>query len=101
MTPVVFIAEGGFYASEFHAECPYPCVCEGLTVSCANKDLTDVPVNIPPETQRLDLQENRIAVIRKSDFMNLKNLKILQLMENHIHTVEPDAFNDLIELERM
>uniref|UniRef100_A0A915PYJ7 Uncharacterized protein n=1 Tax=Setaria digitata TaxID=48799 RepID=A0A915PYJ7_9BILA len=48
-----------------------------------------------------DLQENKISEIRKNDLSALRHLKILQLMDNHIHTIESDAFDNLIELERL
>ncbi|EPB67405.1 hypothetical protein ANCCEY_13503 [Ancylostoma ceylanicum] len=48
-----------------------------------------------------DLQENRISVIRRNDLRHLKQLKILQLMDNHVHSIEEGAFSELEALERL
>ncbi|KAM3955803.1 LOW QUALITY PROTEIN: slit guidance ligand, partial [Aphomia sociella] len=48
-----------------------------------------------------DLQGNNITIIFQSDFQNLKELKLLQLSENLIHTIERDAFLELNGLERL
>ncbi|KAL0853154.1 hypothetical protein ABMA27_012914 [Loxostege sticticalis] len=48
-----------------------------------------------------DLQGNNITIVFQSDFQNMKDLKILQLSENQIHTIERDAFLELNGLERL
>jgi slit protein 2 len=82
--------------------CPKECVCSSLNlVICTGQSLTNVPTGLPRETVRLDLQENRIATIRRDDFKNLPNLRILQLMDNELTTIEAGAFDNLTNLERM
>uniref|UniRef100_A0A6E8V2R4 Uncharacterized protein n=1 Tax=Anopheles coluzzii TaxID=1518534 RepID=A0A6E8V2R4_ANOCL len=51
--------------------------------------------------KEFDLQGNNISVIYESDFQGLAKLRILQLTDNHIYTIEKDALHDLISLERL
>ncbi|XP_037915556.1 protein slit isoform X1 [Hermetia illucens] len=97
---------GGGYLSEsagtaITTRCPRICTCNGQTVDCSHRGLTQVPKRIPAETERLDLQGNNITVIFESDFQHLSKLRILQLTDNQIHTIEKDALQDLISLERL
>ncbi|CAI5455769.1 unnamed protein product [Caenorhabditis angaria] len=81
--------------------CPQQCSCSPNTVICTGKQLTKIPTDIPLDTHRLDLQENRISVIRSGDLDHLRQLKILQLMDNNIHAIEEHAFDRLESLERL
>uniref|UniRef100_A0AC35FJ18 LRRNT domain-containing protein n=1 Tax=Panagrolaimus sp. PS1159 TaxID=55785 RepID=A0AC35FJ18_9BILA len=81
--------------------CPNRCACALLTVVCTGQALTSIPLNIPPGTIRLDLQQNQISNIYKDDFKNLSSLKYLDLSNNALQTIEEDAFADLINLERI
>ncbi|XP_039440093.1 protein slit isoform X3 [Culex pipiens pallens] len=81
--------------------CPRLCSCTGQTVDCSHRGLTQVPRKIPLDTDRLDLQGNNITVIYESDFQSLSKLRILQLTDNQIYTIEKDALLDLISLERL
>ncbi|ERE79640.1 putative slit protein [Cricetulus griseus] len=48
-----------------------------------------------------ELNGNNITRIHKNDFAGLKQLRVLQLMENQIGAVERGAFDDMKELERL
>uniref|UniRef100_A0A452V8G1 Slit homolog 1 protein n=1 Tax=Ursus maritimus TaxID=29073 RepID=A0A452V8G1_URSMA len=48
-----------------------------------------------------ELNGNNITRIHKNDFVGLKQLRVLQLMENQIGVVERGAFDDMKELERL
>ncbi|KAK3799531.1 hypothetical protein RRG08_052715 [Elysia crispata] len=50
---------------------------------------------------RRDLQGNNLTVIRASDFQGFSNLRILQLLDNQIHTVESGAFRGLRSMLRL
>ncbi|XP_060809370.1 protein slit isoform X2 [Amyelois transitella] len=80
--------------------CPWACSCRGTVTDCAHRGLLHVPKKLP-DTHRLDLQGNNITIVFQSDFQNMKELKILQLSENMIHTIERDAFLELNGLERL
>ncbi|CAL4094795.1 unnamed protein product [Meganyctiphanes norvegica] len=83
------------------SSCPARCACFGTTVDCAKRGLTRLPRGVPPDTQRLDLQGNELTAVYYSDLAGLHQLRILQLHENKIHTVERGAFQDLSQLERL
>ncbi|KAF7253868.1 hypothetical protein EYD10_01109 [Varanus komodoensis] len=48
-----------------------------------------------------ELNGNNITRINKNDFAGLKQLRVLQLMENQIGLVERGVFDDMRELERL
>ncbi|TRY56487.1 hypothetical protein DNTS_026458 [Danionella cerebrum] len=81
--------------------CPSQCSCSGTAVDCHGQSLRSVPRNIPRNAERLDLNANNLTKITKADFAGLKNLRVLQLMENKISSIERGAFQDLRELERL
>ncbi|XP_061627170.1 slit homolog 2 protein isoform X8 [Phyllopteryx taeniolatus] len=81
--------------------CPAACSCTGTAVDCHGQGLRGVPRNVPRSTERLDLNANNLTKITKADFAGLRNLRVLQLMENKISTIERGAFQDLKELERL
>ncbi|XP_037941181.1 protein slit-like [Teleopsis dalmanni] len=83
------------------SRCPRVCSCNGLTVDCSHRGLTQVPRKIYSDVERLDLQGNNITVIFEHDFQRLSKLRILQLTDNQIHTIEKGAFQDLTSLERL
>ncbi|OZC09964.1 leucine rich repeat domain protein [Onchocerca flexuosa] len=57
--------------------CPHPCSCSHDTVICTGQGLLRIPSRIPPDTVRL------------------------QLMDNQIHMIESEAFDNLVALERL
>ncbi|XP_048338259.1 slit homolog 2 protein-like, partial [Sphaerodactylus townsendi] len=81
--------------------CPAPCSCAGTAVDCHGLALRAVPRSVPRNAERLDLNGNNITRITKTDFAGLRHLRVLQLMENKISTIERGAFQDLKELERL
>ncbi|XP_043941250.1 toll-like receptor 2 [Protopterus annectens] len=52
-----------------------------------------------PNTEELDLSNNKIQGICKDDFRGLKNLKKLELQFNQIEMIDDGAFQDLIQLK--
>ncbi|XP_077575592.1 slit homolog 1b [Stigmatopora nigra] len=81
--------------------CPAPCSCLGNTVDCHGLGIHAVPRNIPKGAERLDLNGNNLTVITKLDFLGLKHLRVLHLMENQIREVERGALDELNNLERL
>ncbi|KAL9920165.1 slit guidance ligand isoform 1-T1 [Glossina fuscipes fuscipes] len=92
---------GGSIGAISESRCPRVCSCNGLTVDCSHRGLTQVPRKISADVERLDLQGNNITVIFESDFQRLTKLRILQLTDNQIHTIEKGTFQDLISLEQL
>ncbi|XP_078267957.1 slit homolog 3 protein-like isoform X1 [Rhinoraja longicauda] len=81
--------------------CPSRCMCSGPNVDCHHLGLKAVPRGIPRNTERLDLDKNNITRVSKTDFVGLKNLRVLHLEENQISIIERGSFQDLKQLERL
>ncbi|CAD6190609.1 unnamed protein product [Caenorhabditis auriculariae] len=83
--------------------CPQLCACSSNTVICTGKGLVRIPKRHSCGHSQIVkiFKKNRIVVIRKGDLDHLKQLKILQLMDNHIHSIEDHAFDALESLERL
>ncbi|XP_003428651.1 leucine-rich repeat and transmembrane domain-containing protein 1 [Ornithorhynchus anatinus] len=86
-----------------HGVCGFPemCFCHpsSKTVDCSNQGLTEVPSNLPAQTQILYLRDNRIWIINESSFNETAWLKILDLSNNSLSTLSPGAFHGLHYLQ--
>uniref|UniRef100_UPI003AAF9A1E uncharacterized protein n=1 Tax=Centroberyx gerrardi TaxID=166262 RepID=UPI003AAF9A1E len=67
-------------------------------VSCASRDLTAVPDDIPRNAASLDLSSNRLLKINRTDFRYLSKLRDVELGFNLISHIDDGAFEDLAEL---
>lgn len=66
-------------------------------------NIRDIPGNLSrllPELQRLDMSDNKVALLRSRIFAGLKNLKDVNLMNNEISAIEDNIFEGS-ETERM
>ena len=84
------------------AVCPNGCQCmekklEHLTI-CMNTSLTEIPTNIPVNTDQLHFTGNRIKIIRRDSFSQLSSLNTLSLTHCQIEVIEPNAFSGLSNL---
>ncbi|KAK7889142.1 hypothetical protein WMY93_024702 [Mugilogobius chulae] len=79
-------------------QCPQSCRCYSLTVECGSTSLRETPKHIPPSTQTIFLQDNRIAHIRRQDLSLLRHLHYLYLQNNSISAVEPGSFEHQAQL---
>uniref|UniRef100_A0A8B9FCQ5 LRC3B protein n=1 Tax=Amazona collaria TaxID=241587 RepID=A0A8B9FCQ5_9PSIT len=76
----------------------YPSEEEGLkTFRCSNARLTEVPRDIPNDTNKLYLDSNRIPFLPRDAFRELPLLLELDLSHNAIASVESGAFRGLAE----
>ncbi|XP_010190855.1 PREDICTED: leucine-rich repeat-containing protein 3B-like [Mesitornis unicolor] len=84
-------------AAAFPKGC-YPSEEEGLkTFRCSNARLTEVPRDIPNDTNKLYLDSNRIPFLPRDAFRDLPLLLELDLSHNAIASVESGAFRGLAE----
>ncbi|CAF1204795.1 unnamed protein product [Adineta steineri] len=81
--------------------CPSVCLCHGVHIDCSNRNLQIIPSGIPKNVFKLDLQFNNLSIIRKDDLKGFRQLRILNLQDNQIHTIDTDAFKDLLSLEKL
>ncbi|KFZ51537.1 Leucine-rich repeat-containing protein 3B, partial [Antrostomus carolinensis] len=84
-------------AAAFPKGC-YPSEEEGLkTFRCSNARLTEVPRDIPNDTNKLYLDSNQIPFLPRDAFRDLPLLLELDLSHNAIANVESGAFRGLAE----
>ncbi|XP_035489587.1 leucine-rich repeat and immunoglobulin-like domain-containing nogo receptor-interacting protein 3 isoform X2 [Scophthalmus maximus] len=81
--------------------CPPRCECSAQlrSVSCQRRRLTNIPEGIPTETQLLDLSKNRLRWVQAGDLAPYPRLEEVDLSENLIATLEPNAFASLQSLK--
>lgn len=92
---VTLMLPGGSHA------CPPRCECSAQlrSVSCQRRRLTNIPEGIPTETQLLDLSKNRLRWVQAGDLAPYPRLEEVDLSENLISTLEPNAFATLQSLK--
>uniref|UniRef100_A0A3B3VHB2 Ig-like domain-containing protein n=1 Tax=Poecilia latipinna TaxID=48699 RepID=A0A3B3VHB2_9TELE len=80
--------------------CPQRCDCIAKlkTVSCFGKRLSSLPEGIPPDTKKLELSDNMISVLEPNAFSSLQNLQSLSLRGNQLKLVPMGAFSRLSNL---
>ncbi|KAF7249275.1 Toll-like receptor 13 [Varanus komodoensis] len=61
-------------------------------VLCYDRQLTHVPAYLPSKLFFLDVSQNNITSLRKSDFTEMSNLHILNVSQNKIGHIEEGAF---------
>ncbi|XP_019633884.1 PREDICTED: LOW QUALITY PROTEIN: uncharacterized protein LOC109477245 [Branchiostoma belcheri] len=64
--------------------CPSKCSCNNDLVDCGKAGLTEIPSDIPPNTQHLYLDNNLITEIPDGVFSNLARLQVLEIQYNMI-----------------
>lgn len=95
-----------YVVSEVSA-CPPFCICKWKSgkrsAECADKGLTDIPDDVDPETQVLDVSGNRLGKLTKELFQKkyLLNLQRLYLSKCQIKAIHKDTFKGLTNLVEM
>nr|ABB21108.1 variable lymphocyte receptor A [Eptatretus stoutii] len=79
------------------------CTCNDNTksVDCSSKGLTAIPSNIPTDTDRLELDYNKLSSLPNKAFHNLNKLTFLSLGTNQLQTLPPGVFDHLVELDEL
>jgi slit protein 2 len=81
--------------------CPSVCSCTDSTVDCRDRGLKYIPLNLPPSTTELRLEQNFISTIPANAFKNLRQLRRLDLSKNNIREISADAFVGLGSLNTL
>ncbi|RXM97938.1 Slit-like 2 protein [Acipenser ruthenus] len=81
--------------------CPAQCSCSGTTVDCHGQGLRNVPRNIPRNTERLQLMDNKISAIERGAFQDLKELERLRLNKNSLQVFPELLFLGAVKLYRL
>ncbi|XP_016853721.2 trophoblast glycoprotein isoform X1 [Anolis carolinensis] len=95
----------GWVLTQQPVNCPRACECSetARTVKCINKNLTEVPQNLPRYVQNLFLTGNRIRHLVSGTFLSEPHLELisLNLSGNLLETVDAEAFAGLPGLKRL
>ena len=79
--------------------CPRECFCIMGEVDCANRGLTQVPTGLPANAKNLRLAGNRIRIVEAAPLAGLDSLRMLDLNNNPLVMIEPNAVEQLGSLE--
>lgn len=88
-------------SSHTEITCPTSCFCiqnSHFFLNCSNRDLTQIPKNIPNNVYEIDLSNNNITQVDVETFVGLPHLYKINLANNQIEDVERQAFRDLENL---
>ncbi|XP_018325645.1 leucine-rich repeats and immunoglobulin-like domains protein 3 isoform X2 [Agrilus planipennis] len=81
--------------------CPTICTCLGNYVDCSQKNLPLVPLNIPNWTSQLNLNSNRIRILKKDALEHLTKLSELKLNKNKINVIAKEVFDNQKRLKNL
>lgn len=86
---------------EFSWSCPRHCTCYTgpSTVSCQSHNFLTVPEGIPPDSERIFLQNNKIHRLLRGHFST--NTVTLWIYSNNITYIEPSTFHGFTLLEEL
>ncbi|XP_034019296.1 leucine-rich repeat-containing protein 17 [Thalassophryne amazonica] len=70
-------------------------------LDCSNKDLNNIPSELPSDIVKLDLSRNTIKHLRPKQFLLSKDLKVLNLSSNSLKHIETAAFAGLLYLREL
>lgn len=81
--------------------CPTGCMCTGekpYFTSCIDRNLAEVPPDIPQRTEELYLKGNQIKALNEGAFRDLTSLRRLVFTYNRCESLEANAFVGLMDL---
>nr|ABB21092.1 variable lymphocyte receptor A [Eptatretus stoutii] len=79
------------------------CTCNDQTknVDCSYKELTAIPINIPADTDRLQLHMNKLSSLPSKAFHHLSKLTYLTLSNNQLQALPVGVFDHLVLLDKL
>ncbi|KAG8182166.1 hypothetical protein JTE90_017120 [Oedothorax gibbosus] len=80
---------------------PNECHCSKRSLFCNHRDLRKIPVLLPQNLQELDLSGNKLNIIKKSEFPELRHLDTLILTSSEVLLLETEALGNLMYLKKL
>ncbi|KAL2090885.1 hypothetical protein ACEWY4_013148 [Coilia grayii] len=98
--PILDFTGPGLFGPETGLDMPtcLLCVCISGSVYCDDADLDHIPP-LPKDTTHFYARFNKIQRVQTRDFVNLNQLKRIDLSGNQITTLEEDVFRSLPQLQ--
>lgn len=101
-----FLASAVSAQPQLPGQCPPPCECSeaARTVKCVNRNLTEVPADLPPYVRNLFLTGDQLAVLPTGAFARrppLAELAALNLSGSRLKEVHAGAFEQLPSLRQL
>lgn len=101
-----FLASAVSAQPQLPGQCPPPCECSeaARTVKCVNRNLTEVPADLPPYVRNLFLTGDQLAVLPTGAFARrppLAELAALNLSSSRLKEVHAGAFEQLPSLRQL
>uniref|UniRef100_A0A3P9JRX5 Slit homolog 1b (Drosophila) n=1 Tax=Oryzias latipes TaxID=8090 RepID=A0A3P9JRX5_ORYLA len=81
--------------------CPPMCSCNNNIVDCRGRGLTAIPAHLPEAMTEIRLEQNGIKSVPPGAFSSYKKLRRIDLSNNQISEMAPDAFNGLRALNSL
>ncbi|GCC22141.1 hypothetical protein chiPu_0000526 [Chiloscyllium punctatum] len=79
---------------------PKRCTCEGFKITCEDAGLITVPT-VSTNVTKLLLMQNNITTLLDDQFIRYRQLELLILQNNSIHSISTKAFSGLFRLKRL
>ena len=80
--------------------CPTSCQCRGLTYSCEDKSLVELPTDLPSVARKVILRNNSL-ILNDATFDHLGLLLELDISLNGLALLFPKVFEELVNLRRL
>ncbi|XP_044307438.1 amphoterin-induced protein 3 [Varanus komodoensis] len=84
-----------------HTRCPEVCICTADLLSCAKRNIQQVPVMLPPTATTLDLSHNAIVQLHNHWLTALPRLQTLRISHNKISNITWQVFYNATSLEHL
>uniref|UniRef100_A0A3B4X4Q3 LRRNT domain-containing protein n=1 Tax=Seriola lalandi dorsalis TaxID=1841481 RepID=A0A3B4X4Q3_SERLL len=81
--------------------CPPMCSCSNNIVDCRGRGLTAIPAHLPEAMTEIRLEQNGIKSVPPGAFTSYKKLRRIDLSNNQISEIAPDAFHGLRALNSL
>uniref|UniRef100_A0A1B6CQQ4 LRRNT domain-containing protein n=1 Tax=Clastoptera arizonana TaxID=38151 RepID=A0A1B6CQQ4_9HEMI len=97
---LVFIVIFAYYKRATATPCPFPCLCNLLSINCSSQKLTSFPMYFPSNIYQLDLSDNSISFLPNS-LKDLNEVVTLNLAKNNIQELITSSMSSLQKLQKL
>ncbi|XP_075706047.1 transforming growth factor beta activator LRRC32 [Rhinoderma darwinii] len=89
-------------SSTYRAEGKPPCEISINSIAyCQNKSFQEIPLGLPANINALYMSKNDLRNLTKTPLSLYSFIEILDLSNNKIHFIQPDTFEDMVNLKEI